>query len=159
MAIFSKGCKQYYGFGSHNSLMLSFTNIWGLLCWLWIFPCIKFSWHSCSMWEKPGWFWQFHCEGLFSFSLKGFNYSYVVWSRRLFEERTSFCTGLISRKLCEFLCFLLALLHSVSYFFFLYWLSSSFLCTVFDSIFFYQNDIHKFTNNIYDIKTIKIKET
>ena len=83
--------------------MLSFTNIWGLLCWLWIFPRIKFSWHSCYMWEKPGWFWQFHYEGLFSFNLKWFYYSYIVWSRRLLEERTSFCTGLISRKLCGFL--------------------------------------------------------
>ena len=103
MAIFSKGCTQYYNFQSPNSLMLSFTNTWGLLSWLWIFPWIKFSWHSCSMWEKPGWFWQFHCKGLFSFNLKGFYYSYVVWSCRLFEERTSFCTGLISRKLCGFL--------------------------------------------------------
>ena len=85
--------------------------------------------------------------------------STTLWSCTLFEERTSFCMGLISRKLCGFVCFWLALLHSVSYFFFLYWLPSSFLCTVFDSIFFYQNDIHKFTNNIYDIKTIKIKET
>ena len=39
--------------------------------------------------------------------------------------------GLISRKL---LCFQLALLHSVSYFFFLYRSPSSALCTVFDSI-------------------------
>ena len=84
--------------------MSSFTNIWDLLCWLWIFPRIKlFPWHSCSMWEKPGWFLQFHCEGLFSVNLKWFCYSYIVWSRRLFEERTSFCTGLISRKLCRFL--------------------------------------------------------
>ena len=42
--------------------------------------------------------------------------------------------GLISRKLCRFLCFRLALLHSVSYFFFLYRSPSSALCTVFDSI-------------------------
>ena len=41
--------------------------------------------------------------------------------------------GLISRKLCRFLCFWLALLHSVSYFFFLYQSPSSALCTVFDS--------------------------
>ena len=64
MAIFSNGCKQYYDFGSRNSVMLSFTNIWGLLCWLSIFPCINFS-HSCSMWEKPAWFWQFHRKGCF----------------------------------------------------------------------------------------------
>ena len=34
----------------------------------------------------------------------------------------------------SYLCFRLALLHSVSYFFFLYRSSSSSLCTVFDSI-------------------------
>ena len=34
----------------------------------------------------------------------------------------------------SYLCFRLALLHSVSYFFFLYWSPSSSLCTVFDSI-------------------------
>ena len=34
----------------------------------------------------------------------------------------------------SYLCFQLALLHSVSYFFFLYQLSSSSLCTVLDSI-------------------------
>ena len=140
--------------------MLSFTDIWGLLCWLWIFPWIEFSWHSCSIWEKPGWFWQFHCEQLFSFNLKGFYYSYVVWSPRFLEERTSFCTGLISRKLCGFLLMFWAGFTLLSLLlFFLYWLPSSFLCTAFDSIFFYQNDIYKFTNYINDIKTIKIKET
>ena len=34
----------------------------------------------------------------------------------------------------SYLCFWLALLHSVPYFFFLYWSPSSSLCTVFDSI-------------------------
>ena len=42
--------------------------------------------------------------------------------------------GLISRKLCRFLCFRLVLLHSVSYFFFLYRSPSSSLCAVFASI-------------------------
>ena len=46
-------------------------------------------------------------------------YSYA-WSCSLCEGRTYFCTGLISRKLCRFLCSQLALLHSVSYFLFLY---------------------------------------
>ena len=47
----------------------------------------------------------------------------------------SFCTGRISRKLCRFLLmFWLALLHSVSYFFFLYRSPSSSSCTIFDSI-------------------------
>ena len=139
--------------------MLGFTNIWGFLCWLWFFPWIRFSWDSCSVWEKPGWFWKFQCEGLFSFNLKGFYYSYVIWSRRLFEERTSFARDLsLENSADSYLRFRLVLLHSVSYVFFLYWLPSSFLCTIFDSIFFYQNDIHKFTNIIYNIKTIKIKE-
>ena len=67
------------------------------------------------------------------FNLKGF-YCLFAWSRSLCERRTSFCMGLISRKLCRFLCFWLALLHSVSYFFFLYRSPSSSLCKVFDSI-------------------------
>ena len=37
----------------------------------------------------------------------------------------------------SYLCFRLALLHSVSYFFFLYCSPSSSLCTIFDSISFY----------------------
>ena len=47
---------------------------------------------------------------------------------------TSFCTGLISRKLCGILFFQQVLLHSLSYFFFLYQSPSSSLCMVFDSI-------------------------
>ena len=94
---------------SHCFWILGDQNYWlWIIDWLWIFPCIKLSWHSCSMWEKPGWLWQFDCEGLFSFNLKEFYYSYVIWSRRLYEERTSFCTGLISRKLCRFVYFWLA---------------------------------------------------
>ena len=69
---------------------------------------------------------------LSSVNLKGFWYSYA-WFCSLCERRTSFCTGLISRKLCRFLCFRLALLHSVSYFFFLYRSPSSSLCTVISS--------------------------
>ena len=73
--------------------------------WMWIYPLIKFSWHSCSMWDKLGWlnwFWQFLYEGISFFNLKRFYYSYV-WSCSLYERRTSFCTGLISRKLWGFL--------------------------------------------------------
>ena len=47
------------------------------------------------------WFWQFLCEGLSSFNSKGFYYSYA-WSCSICEGRTSFCTRLISRKLCRF---------------------------------------------------------
>ena len=46
-----------------------------------------------------------------------------------------FCKGLISRNSADsYLCFPLALLHSVSYFFFLYRSPFSSLCTVFDSV-------------------------
>ena len=78
MTILSKARKSD-NFQSHNSLKLSFMNIRALrsnFCWLLIFPWIKFSWHSCYMWDKPGWlkwFWQFPCERLSSFSPKDFS--------------------------------------------------------------------------------------
>ena len=164
MAIFSKGCTQYYNFQSPNSLMLSFTNIWGLLSWLWIFPWIKFSWHSCSMWEKPGWFWQFHCKGLFSFNLKGFlkdSTTHMLYDLADYlKKELPFAQDLsLENSADSYLCFQLTLLHSVSYFFFLYLLITFVFMHGFWFHFFYQNDIHKFTNNIYDINTIKIKET
>ena len=65
------------------------------------------------------------CLWLPSFNPKGFYYSYA-WSWSLREESTSFCTS-------SYLCFRLALLHRV-YFFFLYRSPSSSLCTVFDYI-------------------------
>ena len=74
-------------------------------CWLWIFPWIKLSWHSYSMWDKLGWlnwFWHFLCEGLSSCNPKGLYYSYA-WSCSLCEGRTSFSTGVIFGKLCKFL--------------------------------------------------------
>ena len=89
------------------------------------------------MWVKLGWlnwFWQFLCKRLSSFSLERLYYSYA-WSCSLCERRTSFCMGLVSRKLFRFLLFFwLALLRSVSYFFFLYQSPSSLLCMAFDSI-------------------------
>ena len=61
------------------------------------------------------------------------NYFVHTWSYSLCEIRTSFCMGLISRKLFRFVCFGLDLLHSVPYFFSLYWSPSSSLCTVFEA--------------------------
>ena len=106
---------------------------------MWIFPWIKLSWHSCSMWDKPGWlnwFWQFLSERLSFFNLKGFYYLYA-WSHSLCEGRTSFCSGQdlsLENSADSYLRFWLALLQSVSYFFFLNQSPSSSLCTVFDSI-------------------------
>ena len=104
---------------------------------MWIFPWIKLSWHSGSKWDKlgwPSWFWQFLCDGLPYFNIKGFYYSYV-WSCSLSKRRTSFCTGLISGKLYGFLLKLSTGFTSLSVLLlFLYWSPSSSLCTVFDSI-------------------------
>ena len=99
MAILSNACKPD-NFEAHNSLKLLLK-----FCWLWIFHQIKLSWHSCSMWEKPGWlnwFCQFLCDRTSSFNPKAFYY-FCAWSRNLCAGRTSFCTGLVSRKLCRFL--------------------------------------------------------
>ena len=91
----------------HNSLKLSFINIWDLL--LNFARCEPFLeyllWNSCSMWDKLAWlnlFWYILFEGLSSFNRKGFCYSYT-WSRRLCKGETSFCTWLISPKLWVFL--------------------------------------------------------
>ena len=60
-------------------------------------------------------------------------YSYA-WSRSLCEGRTFFCTGHLEKSADSYLCFRLALLHSVSYFVFLYRSPSLPLCKIFDSI-------------------------
>ena len=56
-------------------------NIWGLhSSFIDCESFLEFSWHSCSMWDKPGWcnwFWKFLCERLSSFNPKGFKYSYI----------------------------------------------------------------------------------
>ena len=138
MAILSKGCKPH-NLEPHKSLNLSFTNILGhhfQFCWMWIFPWIRLSWHSCSMWDNLewlNWFWQFLFEGLSSFNLKRFNYSYV-WSYSL-KERLPFAWDLsLENPMDSILCFRLLLLHSVSHFFFLYQSPSLLLCTIFDSV-------------------------
>ena len=97
-------------FESHNSVKLSFRNIWGLcsnFCWLRIFPWIKLSWHSCSVY------------GLTVYVKEG-----LPLARDLSLESSA----------DSYLCFGLALFFSVSYFFFLYRSPFSSLCTVFNSI-------------------------
>ena len=69
-----------------------------------------------------------------SFNPKGVYYSYV-WSCSLCVGRTSFCSGLISRKLNGFLfIFSTDFAYSLSCFFFLCRSPSPSLCTVFDAI-------------------------
>ena len=117
---------------------LSFTNVWVAFkfCSLWIFPWV--SWHSCSIWDKLvflNWFRQFLCEELSSFNPKRFYYSYA-WSCSLFEGRTYFCTGLISRKLCIFLLTFLTGFTSLSVLL-LFPLSITFLVFMFSCRFFF----------------------
>ena len=113
------------------------------------------------MWNKLGWlnwFWRFLCEGFSSFNLKRFCYS-SIWSCSLCEWRTSFCTGLISRKLYWYLCFQLALLiHSVSYFIFLYRSPSLLLCFIFYSILSNVNEVLLINSpaNVFDFRDINI---
>ena len=101
-----------------------------------ISPWIKLSWHCGSMWDKLGWlnrFWQFICDGSSSFNPKGFYYSFAC-SCNLCEGRTSFCTGLISRKLYGLLLMFSTGFTPLSVFFFLYQSPCLPLPTVFDSI-------------------------
>ena len=96
MAILSKGCKPDK-FEPHNSLKLSFTNIRDL----------RSNFVECKSFLDSNTpdilvLWHFLCEGLSSFNWKRFYYSHA-WSCSLCERRTSFCTELISRKLCVFL--------------------------------------------------------
>ena len=89
----------------HKTYFYKYSRSLFQFCWMWIFPWIKLSWHSCSMWDKLSWlnwFRQFLCEGLSSFNSKRFYYSYA-WSYSLHQRRTSFCMDLISRKLCRLL--------------------------------------------------------
>ena len=100
-----------------------------------LFLSIKLSWHSCSMWDKLGWLnsRQFLCEGLSSFNPKRLYYSYT-WSCSSCERRTSFSQDLSLKNSADsYLCFWLALLHTLSWFLFLFW-SPSLLCMVFDFI-------------------------
>ena len=129
MTILSKGCK-LDSFESKNSPKLSLKKYLRPLfkiCWLWIFPWITLiqsqsnsssTRHSCSMWDKLGWlnwFWQILCERLPSLNPKGFYYL-CAWAFSLFERRTSFCMGLITRKPCRFLLMFSTGFTSVSVF-------------------------------------------
>ena len=111
MAILSKVCKPD-NVELHNSLKLSFINIWG--------PCLNFV-NSESFLESNSPDTLPLCETNLddsidsdNFSVRGYlsliqkDSSTHVWSHRLCEGRASFCTGLISRKLisrklCRFL--------------------------------------------------------
>ena len=118
MAILSKAYKPD-NFESHNSLKLNFTNIRGLRSNF--VDCESFLESNSSdilalcetNLDNSVRFWQFLCEMLSSFNPKRFYYSYA-WSRCLCEGRTSFCTGLISKKFGRFLLMFLTGVTSLS---------------------------------------------
>ena len=139
MAILSKGCKPD-NFKPHNSLKLSFTDIW----------------HLCSSFVECKSFLELNspdililCETNLDDSIDFGNFSvrgYLPLIRKdsgthmhdlavYVKEGLPFARDLsLENSADSYLCFRLALLHSVSYFFFLYRSPSSSLCTVFDSI-------------------------
>ena len=138
MAMLSKGCKPD-NFEPHNSLKLSFTNIWG--------RCPNFAECECFL-ESNFPDILALCETNLDDSIDSGNFSVRGYLPLIRKDSSTHMHGLavyvkeglpFARELSlessadSYLCFLLALLHSVSYFFFLYWSPLS-LCTVFDSI-------------------------
>ena len=93
---------------------------------MWIFPWIKLGWLN--------WFW-----------------SIDAWSCSLCKRRTSFS---IENSVDSYLCFWLALLHSVSNFFFLYRSPSLLLCMVFYSI---SSNMMKFSQSTHLLLCLSLK--
>ena len=131
MTILSKACKPD-NFESHNSLKLSFTNIRGL----------RSNFVDCeSFLESNSPDILALCETNLDDSIDSGNFSvrgYLPHMHGLavyVKEGLPFARDLsLENSADSYLRFRLALLHSVSYFFFLYQSPSSTLCTVFDSI-------------------------
>ena len=139
MTILSKACKPD-NFESHNSLKLSFTNIRGL----------RSNFVDCeSFLESNSPDILALCETNLDDSIDSGNFSVRGYLPLIRKDSSTHMHGLavyvkegppFARDLSlenssdSYLCFRLALLHSVSYFFFLYRSPSSALCTVFDSV-------------------------
>ena len=139
MSILSKACKPD-NFESHESLKLSYTNIRGL----------RSNFVDCeSFLESNSPDILALCETNLDDSIDSGNFSVGGFLPLIRKDSSTHMHGLavyvkeglpFARELSlensadSYLCFRLALLHSVSFFFFLYRLPSSSLCTVFDSI-------------------------
>ena len=134
MAILSKACKPD-NFESHNSLKLSFTNIRGL----------RLNFVDCeSFLESNSPDILALCETNLDDSTDSGNFSvrgYLMRSTHMhgfavcFKERLPFARNLsLENSADSYLCFRLALLHSLPYFFFLYQSLSFPFCKVFDPI-------------------------
>ena len=139
MAILSKGCKPDK-FEPHNSQKLSFTNIRGF----------HSNFVECESFLESN---SINILVLFetnlddsidsgNFSVRGYlplirkdSSTHMHGLAVYVKEGLPFARDLsLENSADSYLCFRLALLHSVSYFFFLYQSPSSALCTVFDSI-------------------------
>ena len=119
MTILSKACKPD-NFESQPSLKLSFTNIRGL----------RSNFVNCeSFLESNSPDILALCETNLDDSIDSANFSVRGYLPLIRKD-----SGTHMHGLAVYLCFRLALLHSVSYFFLLYRSPSSALCTVFDSI-------------------------
>ena len=147
MAILSKACKPD-NFELLNSLKLSFTNIWGLRL-----NFVDFE----SFLESSSPDILALCETQLDDSIESCNFfvsSYrpLIWKDSsthmhdlavYVKEGLPFARDLsLENSADSYLCFRLTLLHSVSYFFFLYWSPSSPLCTDFDPICLWRLDVH-----------------
>ena len=139
MAILSKACKPD-NFELHNSLKLSFTNIRGLRS--------NFV-HCESLLESNPPDILALCETNLNDSIDCGNFSVRGYVLLIQKDSSTHMHGLavyvkeglpfardlsLENSAVSYLCFRLALLHSMSYFFFLYRSPSSSLCTVFYSI-------------------------
>ena len=139
MSILSKTCKPD-NFESHNSLKLSLTNIRGL----------RSNFVDCeSFLESNSPDILTLCETNLDDSIDSGNFSVIGYLPLIRKDSSTHMHGFavyvkdgppIARDLSlenfadSYLCLQVDLLQSVSYFFFLYRLTSSSLCTVFDSI-------------------------
>ena len=139
MAILSKACKPDNS-ESHNSLKLNFTNIRGL----------RSNFVDCeSFLESKSPDILALCETNLDDSIDSANFSVRGYLPLIRKDSSAQMHGLavyvkegmpfaqdfsLENSTDSYLCFRLALLHSVSYFFFLYQSPSLSLCLVFDSI-------------------------
>ena len=150
MAILSKACKPG-NFESHKSLKLSFTNIRGL----------RSNFVDCeSFLESNSPDILALCETNLADSIDSGDFSVTGYLPLIRKDSSTHMHGLavyvkeglpfardlsLKNSADSYLCFRLALLHSVSYLFFLYRSPSTSLCTVFDSI----------SSNIDEVLSIK----
>ena len=139
MVILSKGCKSD-NFQSNTSLKLSVTNIWRLCSNL--AEC-----DTCLQSNSPGILAL--CETSLDGSIYYDNFSVIIYLPLTWKDSITYVHGLdvyvkqgllfaqdlhLEHPVDSYLRFSLALIHSVPYFFFLYWSPSLSLCTVLDSI-------------------------